>query len=154
MDAISKINLPELAPQSSDESKISLLSRESLPEGTASALLLMLGQAQARYPNQILPELTQEMYLSEWEAMTVKYGLAVFRDALLKAIQAAEFFPDPKVVRDYCKDIAEGNRSAVEAQKVIAAHDAMRDQWLREREERKANANPTRNGTRSLPNHA
>ena len=128
--------LEKLLPPSSDETTISLASPTSLPAATASALLRMMAQAQARYPNQQLPELTQEMYLTEWEKLTEKYGLPIFRDGLLKAIHESQFFPDPKVIRDYCAEIASGNRSRADAEKVIAAHDAMKAQWLKERAER------------------
>ena len=128
--------LEKLVPQSNEVVSLAPTSRTLLPSSTLTSLALMMTQAQARYPNQQLPEGTPEMYAIEWQQMTEKYGLPIFRDGLLKAIHESQFFPDPKVIRDYCAEIASGNRSRADAEKVIAAHDAMKAQWLKERAER------------------
>lgn len=98
-------NKTALAPQSSAGSKISLISQRSLPEGMGLALSRLLADAMAYKPNQALSDATQEVFLSEWEEMTLKHGLETFRDALLKALRESAFFPDPSVIRVHCEAI-------------------------------------------------
>lgn len=131
-----KIN--ELVQANSGAEKISLISQKSLPEGTGLALLQLMGEAQALKPNQTLSELTQDVYLSEWEKLALKYGLVQFRDALSKAMSESSFFPDPAVIAELCAMTASSNRSRNDAQKAIAEHDASKAQWERENRDARA----------------
>lgn len=136
MEALSKIILPELAQQSSDS--LSLTKPSGISPEDGMACLLLMKQAKDRYPNQQLPEVTQEMYLTEWEELALKYGLHRFREALSTAIRESKFFPAPEDIREVCEAQAYSLRLEYQAQKHIRENDAAKAQWERERAEDKA----------------
>jgi hypothetical protein len=143
MEALAKIaERSELAQQPSDRLSLTTGLGISLPEGTGLTLLVLMRQTCSRYPNQLLPEETKEMYLVEWEEMTQKFGLDLFRDALLKAIRSSTFIPAPEVIRENCASIARQKREREDALKVIRDHDAAKAIWEREREEDRLNGKP------------
>lgn len=125
----------ELAQQNSGAEKTSLVSQTSLPDATGSALLRMMAQTSDRFPNQKISEGTQEMYLVEWEEMTTKYGLEVFRQGLSKAIREQEFFPSPKLIRDHCASIRNAQREAAESQRYFRELDEWKAQKARQEAE-------------------
>lgn len=134
MEALSKINLPELAQQPSVE--ISLTKPSGISRELGLALILLLKQAKDGFPNQELLKGTQEMYLAQWEEMTLQYGVTAFREGLWKAIRSSEFFPVPDTIRAYCRDIRNSELDRASGLKAIREHDAMKAQWLKERAER------------------
>jgi hypothetical protein len=120
MEAISRINLPELALQSSDSVSLTTRSGPQLPAEQVETLGRLMAQTQARYPNQQLSEGTPDMYLAEWEEMTLTHGLETFRSALLRVMRASRFFPDPMDIREACKSIREEQRSRRQIDKLNA----------------------------------
>jgi hypothetical protein len=135
MEAISKIKLPELAQPSSEAVSLAPTSPPQVSASSASSLMVMMAQAQARYPNQTLPPETPEMYLIEWAEIVVKYGLVPFRDALSTAMRESDFFPSPNVIREWCESIAASRRNESSAERYIREQDEWKAQWEREREE-------------------
>lgn len=166
MDTLSRIGrnlLPELSQQPLSE-ELSL-ARTSLPlvsDDCVTALSQLMAETQARYPNQVLPEGTPDMYLADWERMVRLYGrrngkfdertgLTCFRDALLRTLQDRErprFFPDPLEIEDRLRAAARARREDDEAQAAIAKLDEARAQWERDR------AADIANGIERAPLHA
>lgn len=126
MQAISKINLSELAPQTSGVVSLATRSSKPLPPGMGHSLALMMAQAQAAKPNQKLPEGTPEMWLTQWEAIALKFGIETFRDALLKALGENEFLPDPASIRSYCEGMARTQRDLDDGRRAIREFDELR----------------------------
>ena len=136
MEAISKIKLDELAPQQSERLTLTRRLRTSLPDATVLTLMALMRQVEARYPGQVIEEVTKEMYLAEWEEMAVKYDLLILLDALLKVIGVSKFFPAPDEIREWCASISQAQKSRLDALEHIRKHDAAKAQWEREREQR------------------
>lgn len=142
MEALSKIKLDELVPQFSDNMSLTRPSGISPQDGMACMLLMK--QTKDRFINQQLPEVTQEMYLTEWEEMALRYGLEAFRDALSTAIRESKFFPPPEDIRGVCEARAYSRSMENSAQRFIGEMAAARAQWERERaEDREGKASAT-----------
>src|SRR4051812_8814143 len=56
---------------------------------------LLMAQAQAYFPNQVLPEGTPDVYLEAWEELAAEFGMEMFRQGLWRALRRGEFFPVP-----------------------------------------------------------
>lgn len=135
MEALRKVKLEELIPTPPSSVSVSLTtpSGPPLPEGMGWALSTLMAQTQARYPNQTLPPGTPDMYLVEWEELTLKFGLQAFRDALSKAIRSSRFFPDPQHIRELLLAKKRADSAHAESQKFLRQQDEWKAQWQRER---------------------
>ena len=148
MEALSKIANNLEAPQQSDRLSLTRGSGISLPEGTGLALLLLMRQTCSRFPNQFIPEESQEMYQVEWEEMAARYSLEMFRDGLSKALHdGRSFFPAPEDIRAYCRSLYADKRNREEAAKREAEDAAAKALWEREREEERVYGKPERSET-------
>lgn len=134
MQQIREIQLQEFdqSQQLSGSASLTIRSGPPLPEGMGLALSVMMAEVQARYSNQVLPEGTPDMYLVEWEKLTLRHGLERFRGGLLMAIEESRFFPDPVDVAQHCKALARTEHETASTQKHLREMDAAKMQWLRE----------------------
>ena len=139
MEAISRIKLDELAPQSSGEASLLIRRGPRLDAATEAVIQRLWMETVAAYPNQVLPPATPDMWLVKWEEMILRFGVSLFRDALSKAVDG-KFFPTPDSIKEWCESLAETRRSETDAQKYLREHEEMKAQWERERAEDKANA--------------
>lgn len=138
MEKLSGIRLPELderAHLTSGSASLVTRSGAQLSEDSVIALGVMMGQVQARYWTQTLPEGAADMMLHEWETLALRFGLATFRDGLLKAVGKSRFIPDPQDVLQECLALSRTRRDADDARRFLREMNENRALCLREREE-------------------
>lgn len=140
MEALSRIATTaiEKAPQSSGEVSLSIRQGPPLPAATAQVIQRLWMQTVAAKPNQTLPEGTPDMYLAQWEALVLRYGLLTFRDALSRAIEG-RFFPAPEDIAEHCQAIARDEREREAARNHLDKLAELKAQCERERAEDMAN---------------
>ncbi len=63
---------------------------------------LLLVQAQAYFPNQILPPGTPDGWLMAWEEIAQEYGEHRFRSALWRVCRKSKFIPGPSEIEEEC----------------------------------------------------
>jgi hypothetical protein len=141
LSRIGSTQLQKLQPLS-EELSLARTSQPLLSDDSVAALSLLMAETQARYPNQVLPEGTPDMYLAEWERMAARFGLHEFRDALLRTIQDRErprFFPDPLEIEDRLRANLRSKNERKKTLDELTALNVAKTVWMLEREEDIAN---------------
>ncbi len=144
MHSLRSIDRTEIAPAPMPNAELDLARGSGPPPdpSVVSAVAVLMGQVEARYPHQELDPVTTRMYMSEWIEMAARYGVnrlaaslrAVFRDRA-----RPNFFPGPDEIEAHCLGAARADRERRDAAKAIEQQAAWKAAWELERAEDVAN---------------